>query len=142
MASIHREFTVEADPNIVWSAIQDVWSLFTNGWQRGLLSIRNSKRRSNRNISEMVLWSESAFLGVDSHTADAYTILSDKIGTSQRRIQVFAKQTGGHELSGLLIYYRMKWEKYPIRNDRSGNRSYERVPWKGDFPRASCQEYR
>jgi len=79
MASIHREFTVEADPNIVWSAIQDVGAIHQR-LARGFVvdtqledDVRTVTFRNGVVVKERIL-------GVDSqHRRMAYTILRDKL---------------------------------------------------------------
>lgn len=94
MASIHREFTIEADPNIVWSAIQDVGAIHQR-LAKGFVvdtqlegDVRTVTFRNGVVVKERIL-------GIDSqHRRMSYTILSDKLEHHSAAFQVFAQANG------------------------------------------------
>jgi hypothetical protein len=138
MASIHREFTVAADPNIVWSAIQDVGAIHQR-LAKGFVvdtqfedDVRTVTFRNGVVVKERIL-------GVDSqHRRMAYTILSDKLEHHSAAFQVFAQANGRTRIVWTADILPHEMEKY-----LSGmtDRAIEAMKGtlEGDFPRASCE---
>jgi hypothetical protein len=91
VASIYREFTVEADPNIVWSAIRDVGAVHQR-LAKGFIvdthiedDIRTVSFRNGVIAKERIL-------SIDSQNRRmAYTVLSDKLKHHSAAFQVFAE---------------------------------------------------
>ena len=138
MASIHREFTVEADPNIVWSAIQDVGAIHQR-LAKGFVvdtqledDVRTVTFRNGVVVKERIL-------GVDSqHRRMAYTILSDKLEHHSAAFQVFPQANGRTRIVWTADILPHEMEKYL---SEMTDRAIEAMKGtlEGDFPRASCE---
>jgi hypothetical protein len=91
MASIYREFTVEEDPNIVWSAIRDVGAVHQR-LARGFV-VDTQLEDDVRTVSfKNGAIAKERILGIDSQNKRmAYTILSDKLEHHSASFQVFAE---------------------------------------------------
>jgi hypothetical protein len=91
MASIYREFTVEADPNIVWSAIRDVGAIHQRLAKGFVIDTRLEGDVRTVTFKNGIVAKER-ILGVDSQNRRmAYTILSDKFEYHNAAFQVFAE---------------------------------------------------
>jgi hypothetical protein len=94
MASIYREFTVEADPNIVWSAIRDVGAIHQR-LARGFV-VDTQLEDDVRTVSfKNGVIAKERILSIDSQNRRmAYTILSDKLKHHSAAFQVYPEANG------------------------------------------------
>lgn len=94
MASIYREFTVEADPNIVWSAIRDVGAVHQR-LAKGFVVDTHLEDDVRTVTFKNGLVAKERILGIDSQNRRmAYTILSDKLDHHSAAFQVYPETNG------------------------------------------------
>jgi len=91
MASIYREFTVEADPNIVWSAIRDVGAIHQR-LAKGFVVDTQLEGGVRTVTFKNGVVAKERILGIDyQNRRMAYAIISDKLEHHSAAFQVFAE---------------------------------------------------
>jgi hypothetical protein len=139
MASIYREFTVEVDPNIVWSAIRDVGAvhqLLAKGFV-----VDTQLEDDVRTVSfKNGVVTKERILGIDSQNRRmAYTILSDRLKHHSASFQVFAEGKRQTRIVWSADILPNEMENYLSEMTDQAIEAMKRT-LEGDFPRTSCED--
>jgi hypothetical protein len=138
MASIHREFTVEADPNIVWSAIRDVGAIHQRLAKGFVVDTQLEDDVRTVTFKNGVVAKER-ILGVDSQNRRmAYTILSEKLEHHSASFQVFEEANRQTRIVWTADILPNEMEKYLSAMTDQAIEAMK-ATLQGDSPRASCE---
>lgn len=138
MASIYREFIVEADPNRVWSAIQDVGAIHQR-LAKGFVDdtqlegdVRTVTFKNGVVVKERIL-------GVDSQNRRmAYTILSDKLEHHSAAFQVVTEANRRTRIIWTADILPKEMENYLSGMSDRAIEAMKRT-LEGDCPETSCE---
>jgi hypothetical protein len=139
MASIYREFTVEVDPNIVWSAIRDVGAVHQR-LAKGFV-VDTQLEDDVRTVSfKNGVVAKERILSVDSQNRRmAYTILSDKLKHHSASFQVVAEGKRQTRIVWSADILPNEMEKYLSEMTDQAIEAMKRT-LEGDFPRTSRED--
>jgi hypothetical protein len=137
MASIYREFIIEADPNIVWSAIRDVGTIHRR-LAKGFVVDTQLEGDVRTVTFKNGVVAKERILDVDSQNKRmAYTILSDKFEYHNAAFQVFAEANRQTRIIWTADVLPDEMKNYL---SEMTDRAIEAIKGtlEGDFPRISC----